>query len=264
MVFKEKLVCYIFRNDKIALQHKWSQLDKRLGKLEVHPLLMSESSTQQCVSLHSAKFMFEEGALVTAMRKGQWIVLDEINLAPSDVLQRLKGLLTNFKAPEEDPLPFILTENSGEEIIPHENFRIFACMNPSLEINEDRFSECLKEDSKETSSLIPTMKSSTGKKDLPSDIRGCFSEFYVDEVTDVNDLTAIIQEIIPLCERNLAENVATFYLHARSLCSTYQIATGLGTTPHFSLRTLTRALKFAVSVMKQRWKPQNAKVMFQM
>jgi midasin len=36
---------------------------------------------------------FVEGALVTAVRRGHWIVLDELNLAPSDVLEALNRLL---------------------------------------------------------------------------------------------------------------------------------------------------------------------------
>ena len=36
---------------------------------------------------------FVEGALVSAVRHGHWIVLDELNLAPSDVLEALNRLL---------------------------------------------------------------------------------------------------------------------------------------------------------------------------
>jgi midasin len=36
---------------------------------------------------------FVEGALVSAVRLGHWIVLDELNLAPSDVLEALNRLL---------------------------------------------------------------------------------------------------------------------------------------------------------------------------
>lgn len=37
----------------------------------------------------SGRLAFREGALVTAVRQGHWVVLDELNLAPSDVLEAL-------------------------------------------------------------------------------------------------------------------------------------------------------------------------------
>jgi hypothetical protein len=38
-------------------------------------------------------FAFVEGALVTALRQGTWILLDEVNLAPTETLERLAGVL---------------------------------------------------------------------------------------------------------------------------------------------------------------------------
>lgn len=35
------------------------------------------------------RLVFREGALVTALRKGHWVVLDELNLAPTEVLEAL-------------------------------------------------------------------------------------------------------------------------------------------------------------------------------
>lgn len=35
------------------------------------------------------RLAFQEGALVTALRQGHWVVLDELNLAPSEVLEAL-------------------------------------------------------------------------------------------------------------------------------------------------------------------------------
>lgn len=37
----------------------------------------------------SGRLEFKEGALVRAMREGAWVVLDELNLAPSEVLEAL-------------------------------------------------------------------------------------------------------------------------------------------------------------------------------
>ena len=45
------------------------------------------------VSSPSGKLVFQEGALVEAVRNGYWIILDELNLAPSEVLEALNRLL---------------------------------------------------------------------------------------------------------------------------------------------------------------------------
>ena len=39
------------------------------------------------------KLVFREGALVEAVRNGYWVILDELNLAPSEVLEALNRLL---------------------------------------------------------------------------------------------------------------------------------------------------------------------------
>lgn len=41
------------------------------------------------VSDTNGKLVFQEGILVEAVRKGYWVVLDELNLAPSEVLEAL-------------------------------------------------------------------------------------------------------------------------------------------------------------------------------
>jgi len=41
------------------------------------------------VSDEQGRLVFMEGALVTALRQGHWVVLDELNLAPSEVLEAL-------------------------------------------------------------------------------------------------------------------------------------------------------------------------------
>ena len=38
-------------------------------------------------------FSFVEGSLVRALRSGEWVLLDEVNLAPADMLECLSGLL---------------------------------------------------------------------------------------------------------------------------------------------------------------------------
>ena len=66
--------------------------------------------------------VFQDGLLVQALRRGDWIVLDELNLAPSDVLEALNRLL-------DDNRELVIPE-TGEIVKPHPHFMIFATQNP--------------------------------------------------------------------------------------------------------------------------------------
>ena len=65
---------------------------------------------------------FQEGALVQAVRRGYWIVLDELNLAPSDVLEALNRLLDDNRE--------LFVPELQETIRPHPHFVLFATQNP--------------------------------------------------------------------------------------------------------------------------------------
>ena len=45
------------------------------------------------VTTSKGQLVFSEGPLVQAVRRGYWIILDELNLAPSEVLEALNRLL---------------------------------------------------------------------------------------------------------------------------------------------------------------------------
>ncbi|KAJ2358747.1 AAA ATPase midasin, partial [Coemansia sp. RSA 2618] len=66
---------------------------------------------------------FEEGLLVRALRHGHWLVLDELNLAPSDVLEALNRLL-------DDNRELVIPETQ-EVVRPHPHFMLFATQNPA-------------------------------------------------------------------------------------------------------------------------------------
>lgn len=77
-----------------------------------------------------SRFYFREGILVQAMRKGWWVVLDELNLAPSDVLEALNRLL-------DDNRELYIAE-TGQVVRPVPGFRIFATQNPSGSVYSGR------------------------------------------------------------------------------------------------------------------------------
>ncbi|RHY65930.1 hypothetical protein DYB30_003550 [Aphanomyces astaci] len=108
----------------------------------------------------SFAFAFVEGQLVQAMKAGHWILLDEINLASADTLERLSSVL------EGEHSGLSLTEKGDVDLLkPHPNFRVFAAMNPPTDV---------------------------GKKDLPPSLRNRFTQIYVDECVCPRDLTLIV------------------------------------------------------------------------
>ena len=70
----------------------------------------------------TGRLVFRDGLLVRALRRGDWIVLDELNLAPTDVLEALNRLL-------DDNRELVIPE-THEVIKPHPNFMLFATQNP--------------------------------------------------------------------------------------------------------------------------------------
>ena len=86
-----------------------------------------------------------DGVLTEAMRKGEWIVLDEINAALPEVLFVLQSVL-------DDDGYLVLNEKDDKEIVhKHANFRLFGTCNPpeyagTKEMNKallSRFAICI-------------------------------------------------------------------------------------------------------------------------
>lgn len=161
---------------------------------------------------HSFAFEFVEGALVQALRQGHWILLDEVNLASNETLQRLSGLLDGPDG------TLTLTERGDVSPLPrHPNFRLFAAMNPPTDV---------------------------GKKDLPPALRVRFTELFVDEVEDAADLELVASKYLQGAPKATVHRVVQLYLTARSKAATV-LQDGAQQRPRYSLRTLCRALQFA-------------------
>lgn len=157
-------------------------------------------------------FGFTEGVLVRAFREGWWLLLDEINLAPTEVLERITGLLDSHKG-------WILTERGDErEIKRHPEFRIFGAMNPATD---------------------------SGKKSLPPLVRDRFTEFWVDEPSEKEDLLTIVsQHLGPLAYQAPTQGIVDLYVTVKER-SMGTLQDGSGVRPVYNLRTLTRALEYA-------------------
>lgn len=145
------------------------------------------------------------------------VLLDEVNLASAEtlecvasILQGPHGSVTLTEAGHLDPIPR------------HPDFRLFACMNPATD---------------------------AGKKDLPPNIRSRFTEFYVPPPdADEDALRSMVAQYIGDCalsDKSAISDAADFYIAAKRLTAARQLADGQNHVPHFSMRTLARALTFA-------------------
>ena len=158
--------------------------------------------------------------LVDAIQNGKWILLDEINLASSETLQRLSGLLDDANG------SVVITERGDSEAIErHPNFRLFAAMNPATDI---------------------------GKKDLPLSMRSRFTEIFVDELEDPVELrliaaqyfTGVVTSSSKLEHSDIVMKTIEVYIKCRRLAEK-SLTDSAGQRPRYTLRTLCRALAAA-------------------
>ena len=172
-----------------------------------------DASCSQIGSSSGMLFQFVEGVFVTALRNGDWILLDEVNLAPPETLQRVIGVLEDVNG------SLCLAERGDASYIPrHPNFRLFACMNPATD---------------------------AGKRDLPYSLRSRFTEYFVDDVLDDKDLTLFITHCFEdsCLSRNLVDKIVSFYKAAKKE-SEERLQDGANQKPRYSLRSLYRAIEY--------------------
>ncbi|GAA6026009.1 hypothetical protein JCM8202_000005 [Rhodotorula sphaerocarpa] len=197
---------------KAQLAERWLDFMSSVGDFEHRHVLSTGGKGK-------AKFVFSfvEGPLAQAIRNGDWVLLDEVNLASSETLESLSTLL---QSPDSS---LVLTERGELEPIPrHPEFRLFACMNPATDV---------------------------GKRDLPAGLRAKFSELWVPPPDEDRDaLRTIVDGYIgrvAVSDRQVVADVAELYSTIKTLAMRAQLADGQNTPPHFSMRTLARALSFA-------------------
>jgi midasin len=141
-------------------------------------------------------------------------------LASSETLEALSTIL------ESSTSSVVLTERGDlEPVERHADFRLFACMNPATDV---------------------------GKKDLPPGLRARFTEVYAPPPDDDEEaLRGIVKQYlgdVVAGDRSAIADVADFYSGIKALARSKEIVDGTNTPPHFSMRTLARALTFAVEV----------------
>lgn len=186
----------------------WQALKVEIADFNLHHVQMKSKLV----------FSFVEGPLVKALKNGEWILLDEINLASQETLEAVATIL------EAPTASLVLTERGDvEPVTRHPDFRLFACMNPATDV---------------------------GKKDLPAGLRARFTELYVSPPDDDREaLISIVEGYLgdaAAGDRGVVLDVVELYSTLKRLSAAKEIVDGSNTAPHYSMRTLARALMFAV------------------
>ncbi|XP_023239824.1 midasin-like, partial [Centruroides sculpturatus] len=85
-----------------------------------------------------------------------------------------------------------------------------------------------------------------GRKDLPPGIRNRFSEFFMEDLEDKEDLAILIDSYLKglTLSTETVNNIVKFYIQIRKDAEC-KYSDGTGHHPHYSLRTLCRALDYA-------------------
>ncbi|KAG0149859.1 hypothetical protein CROQUDRAFT_39244 [Cronartium quercuum f. sp. fusiforme G11] len=171
-------------------------------------------------SSSQVRFKYVEGPLVKAMQRGDWVLLDEINLGTGETLESLGTLLQHPNS------SLVLSERGDLEPVRRDpEFRLIGCMNPATDV---------------------------GKRDLPPNLRCKFTEFYVQPPDNDREalLNIVSQYLSGLCvsDKRVVTDVADCYSTIRTMAQSGQVADGTNSPPHYSMRTLSRALTFAVDI----------------
>ena len=134
---------------------------------------------------YNSLFEWSDGPLVTAMKDGQMLLLDEMSLAEDAVLERLNSVL--------EPSRTLVLAEKGDDgspldsrvILAHDGFRVFATMNPGGDF---------------------------GKRELSPALRSRFTEIWVPAIAERADFelvlshtleSSLVQVSSPLVERML-------------------------------------------------------------
>lgn len=157
-------------------------------------------------------FEFVKGMLWNAIEKGEWVLLDEVNLAPEEVLLRLEQVLSSDR--------IYLTEANDIRVLekPAE-FRLFACMNPAFEV---------------------------GKKPLPPIVEENFTRIEFEPIETFDEVYRILKGSLsnyPIVTDKFIQSMAQIYIKLKEMARDNEVLDKSDKKCVFSLRQLKRSLE---------------------
>ena len=160
----------------------------------------------------AGEFRWADGAFLSALRRGDWVLLDELNLAPQPVLEGLNAAL--------DHRAEVFVPELGETFRCPPTFRVFAAQNPVAE--------------------------GGGRKGLPKSFLNRFTRVHV-EAMEFTDMVHIVESLFPTVPCDVIKKAIKFVtsLSDASKAPGSSFAR-LGAPFEFNLRDVLRWLELAV------------------
>ncbi len=152
----------------------------------------------------AGEFQWRDAAFLDAMQNGNWVLLDEMNLASQTVLEGLNAVL--------DHRGTVFIPELGRSFVRHPDFRVFAAQNP--------------------------LQQGGGRKGLPKSFMNRFTKVYLQEFI-ADDLMLICRDLhrMPL---DLVQKMIAFNERIRDVTMRSKIIGQEGSPWDFNLRDLFR------------------------
>jgi midasin len=149
------------------------------------------------------KFAWRDGPFLQALKNGDWVLLDELNLASQSVLEGLNACIDHREEVFVPELNRTFKCNKS-------GFRLFACQNP--------------------------LSQGGGRKGLPKSFLNRFTQVYVSSL-DEADMNIIVASSFPSIDSAIVEKMITFNVQLQHYCDKHKIRSSCG---DFNLRDVFR------------------------
>ena len=165
-------------------------------------------------SRNGPEFAWRDGPFLQAMKSGDWVLLDELNLASQQVLEGLNSCM--------DHRGIVFIPELNMEFKCSSEFRIFAAQNPQNQ--------------------------GGGRKGLPKSFVNRFTQVFIDALSQT-DLLFIVRSLHPDIQLEVAEKMITFVSRINSDISSGSFGRS-GAPWEFNLRDVLRWVELSESYLK--------------
>jgi midasin len=160
----------------------------------------------------AGEFAWQDAAFLNAMKNGDWVLLDEMNLASQAILEGLNAVL--------DHRGSVFIPELGKTFDKHPDFRIFAAQNP--------------------------VQQGGGRKGLPKSFLNRFTKVYVQE-HQRSDLLVICRHLYPTVSVDIIERVVDFNGRLQAAVMRDRLFGYDGSPWEFNLRDIIRCFRLMLA-----------------